>query len=275
MIYILEGKNGSGKTFLSNALHKLGYNRSVSYTTRKPRENEKEGCDYIFTSKEDFEAKIKLDFFLEYQQANGNYYGTPKQNLQNGTILVASDENDIERICEGKVGIFYIDSPLELRYERMLTRGCSSREIFDRFNKENYSYLHDFKGCFIDNADESHSLEQIIEYMNNPEYMTNNFFIRQQIKKYQPINTNDELLVFLQFEEFLMRVIYLDKKICTSDIDKIYSKYMKKFLAHKDIDFHQEGNQYSIILNGCKYCYTLDKSKIKGKGEKEDEKEID
>ena len=44
MIYLIKGKNGAGKTFLADKLYQLGYNRSISCTTRAPRENEVDGC---------------------------------------------------------------------------------------------------------------------------------------------------------------------------------------------------------------------------------------
>ena len=95
MIYIIKGKNGSGKTFLAEHLYELGFNRSISYTTREPRKNEVNGYDYEFVSKEEFITKIKENFFIEYQLVNGNYYGTPLKNIKDGVILVSSDKNPI------------------------------------------------------------------------------------------------------------------------------------------------------------------------------------
>ena len=49
---------------------------SVSYTTRQPRGAEVDGRDYHFITREDFEARLKRDEFLEHANVFGNYYGT-------------------------------------------------------------------------------------------------------------------------------------------------------------------------------------------------------
>lgn len=276
MIYLIKGKNGSGKTFLANRLYELGYNKSISCTTRKQRKNEIDGYDYYFISKEEFEKRIQSGFFGEYQSINGNYYGTPIQNLKDGVILVSSDKNIVERYYRGDITVFYIDAPIELRYKRVLERKTPQSEIFGRFNRENYSFLFDFNACFINNGNETNSLDQIIRYMKEPIIMSNKKFLKQQIDNYRPLDTSDELLSFLQFEEFLMRGIYLDNKIYKEDMDEIYFKYMKKFMEYKNIVFDKESNgTYGVVLNGFKYRYRVAKNKIEKKEEKEVyEKEI-
>ena len=278
MIYIIKGKNGSGKTFLAEHLYELGFNRSISYTTREPRKNEVNGYDYEFVSKEEFVTKIKENFFIEYQLVNGNYYGTPLKNIKDGVILVSSDKNPIEKYCKGDIITFYIDAPLELRYKRVVERGTSEEEIFKRFSEENNSFLYDFKACFINNGDEKQSLRQIIDNIKKPKLEDNRSFLHETIKNYKPLESDDELLIFLQFEEFLMRGIYLDNKIKNEDINTVYFKYMQKFLHNRNISFNRnEDGDYTVILNGNKY--RIDKRtaiKKEEKGEKEvNEKEID
>lgn len=114
--------------------------------------------------------------FLEYQEVNGNYYGTPRKNLKDGIIIVASDEFKIEKENKNKIILFYIDSPLELRYNRLISRGCSDEEIFHRFHQENSSFLYNFRGCFIDNGDENQSVNQILQNMNKTKYINNDTF---------------------------------------------------------------------------------------------------
>ncbi|HRW58885.1 MAG TPA: guanylate kinase, partial [Chlamydiales bacterium] len=52
-----------------------------SYTTRPPRENEENGRDYFFVSKEEFEKKIEQNDFIEYAKVFDHYYGTSKSFL--------------------------------------------------------------------------------------------------------------------------------------------------------------------------------------------------
>lgn len=138
--------------------------------------------------------------------------------------------------------------------------------------------MYDFKACFINNGDERQSLCQIIDNIKKPKLEDNRRFMHETIKNYKPLESDDELLIFLQFEEFLMRGIYLDNKIKNEDINKVYFKYMQKFLHNRNILFNRnEDGDYNVILNRNKY--KIDKRtaiKKEEKGEKEvNEKEID
>lgn len=78
-ILLLSGPSGAGKSTLLSKL--LGDFKdelyfSVSYTTRAPREKEKDGINYHFISKDSFEKKIQNGDFLEYAKVHDNYYGT-------------------------------------------------------------------------------------------------------------------------------------------------------------------------------------------------------
>ncbi|MEM7008194.1 MAG: guanylate kinase [Thermodesulfobacteriota bacterium] len=77
--FIVSGPSGGGKTTLAKSmLHKLDNLRfSVSCTTRKPREDEIDGKDYKFISKDEFEDMVTNNKFVEHALVHGNYYGTP------------------------------------------------------------------------------------------------------------------------------------------------------------------------------------------------------
>ena len=81
LLIVISGPSGAGKgTVINKLLEKDNKTRwlSVSATSRNPREGEKEGINYYYLTKEDFENKINNDYFLEYTNYAGNYYGTPK-----------------------------------------------------------------------------------------------------------------------------------------------------------------------------------------------------
>lgn len=80
LLVVISGFSGSGKGTLMRELLKRysNYCLSVSATTRPPREGEKNGRDYFFVSREEFEQKIREDRLIEYAPYVGNYYGTPK-----------------------------------------------------------------------------------------------------------------------------------------------------------------------------------------------------
>lgn len=82
-LYVVSGPSGAGKSTVCKEVRKiLGINLSISATSRKPRDGEKEGVDYYFLSVDEFENKIKNDEFLEYAKVHGNYYGTLKSEVE-------------------------------------------------------------------------------------------------------------------------------------------------------------------------------------------------
>ncbi|MCR4941787.1 MAG: guanylate kinase [Campylobacter sp.] len=97
-ILLLSGPSGSGKSTLLSRLLKEEKDLyfSISSTTRTPREGEKHGINYYFTSKDKFKQDIKDGNFLEWAYVHKNYYGTPLKPI-------------IQAFAEGKIAIFDID----------------------------------------------------------------------------------------------------------------------------------------------------------------------
>ncbi len=77
-LYIVSAPSGAGKTTLIKEVLRcfktLSY--SVSHTTRAPRNNEQQGIDYCFITQEEFKEKINQNYWLEWAEVHGNYYGT-------------------------------------------------------------------------------------------------------------------------------------------------------------------------------------------------------
>jgi len=84
VLLVISGPSGAGKGTLVREVLNDDCNTtvSVSMTTRKPRPGEEEGISYFFRTKEEFEEEIKNDSLLEYACYAGNYYGTPKANVE-------------------------------------------------------------------------------------------------------------------------------------------------------------------------------------------------
>lgn len=76
--FVVSGPSGAGKTTLTHRLldlvPELSY--SVSYTTRPPRPGEKDGRDYFFITRSDFQEMIENKAFLEWAEVFGRFYGT-------------------------------------------------------------------------------------------------------------------------------------------------------------------------------------------------------
>ena len=87
-LIVLSGPGGVGKSTVSRELRKAGdFWVSVSATTRKPRENEVDGQDYLFVSEQEFTRMINADEFLEWAEFAGNRYGTPQEKVEEALLL--------------------------------------------------------------------------------------------------------------------------------------------------------------------------------------------
>ena len=83
-LIVISGPSGAGKGTICKELLKREDNLyiSVSATTRSPREGEVHGVNYYFLTKEEFKKKVDNNEFLEWAEVHGNYYGTPKFNVE-------------------------------------------------------------------------------------------------------------------------------------------------------------------------------------------------
>ncbi|AUJ26737.1 MULTISPECIES: guanylate kinase [Virgibacillus] len=139
ILFILSGPSGVGKGTVRKALFNqdtdLKY--SISMTTREKRPGEKEGVDYFYKSKKDFEQLIKEKQLLEYAKYVNNYYGTPREyvekTLESGhdvflEIEVQGALQVRENFPEG-VFIFLFPPSLEELKNRIVHRGTESQDL--------------------------------------------------------------------------------------------------------------------------------------------------
>lgn len=139
LLVVLSGPSGSGKdTVLKNVLEKMDGDAflSVSMTTRSMRVGEKEGIDYFFVSKEQFQKNIDDDLMLEYAKYGSNYYGTPigpvKEVLKTGKTVFLNIEvqggANIRRLMPEAVQIFIVPPSMEELERRLRKRGTENEE---------------------------------------------------------------------------------------------------------------------------------------------------
>ena len=148
-VFIISAPSGSGKSTLVSELMRLvpRLRFSVSYTTRYPRACERDGEDYFFISREDFEERIARGEFLEYAEVFGNYYGTHISELERAAAEGSDLVLDIdvqgarqlkERIPDG-VSIFILAPSRQVLEERLRARSQDSEAVILR-------RLHDAAG---------------------------------------------------------------------------------------------------------------------------------
>ena len=135
---ILSAPSGTGKTTTCRVLREKlpDLKISVSHTTREIRKGEKEGLDYTFISKQEFEEKIKSKDFLEWAQVHNFYYGTSFQaadtSLENGhDTLLELDVQGVESLrAMDYEGIYILILPpsVEEMQARLIKRGTESED---------------------------------------------------------------------------------------------------------------------------------------------------
>ncbi len=139
LIFIISAPSGTGKTTLvREVIQKLpGLQFSVSFTTRLPRANEKEGEDYHFVSHSTFQKMVKKNSFLEWAEVLGNRYGTPrpdfkKLELEGVDLILDIDTQGAKKVMKeiGQPVLIYLLPPsLKVLKERLVNRGGDSLEM--------------------------------------------------------------------------------------------------------------------------------------------------
>ena len=178
LLIVISGPAGTGKgTVVGRLLEKNpNIKLSISKTTRKPRPGEKEGVNYFFVSREQFEEEIKNERFLEYAEYNNNYYGTPKdfvfEALEKGFDVILEIETQgalkIKKAFSDAVLIFLLPPSIEELYKRLVKRGTESEdEIRARLEiaKNEIKLVPEYDYCVInDNVDDAaEKIQKIIE----------------------------------------------------------------------------------------------------------------
>ena len=182
-IILFCGPSGSGKTTISQYLLKNNSNLcfSVSATTREKRDNEKDGEDYYFISKEEFEKKIANNEFIEWEEVyHGIFYGTLKSEIERIWAMNKSAIFDVEvmgglniknQYGDKALAVFVMPPSIEILKERLIARKSETPDSLDkRIAKATVEmgYSNQFERKIInDNLDEScrHAQEMLDEFL--------------------------------------------------------------------------------------------------------------
>jgi len=163
LLIILSGPSGVGKGTVRRQImndSSLDLTYSVSMTTREPRDKEVDGVDYYFVSREEFERRIKNNELLEYAEFVGNYYGTPKDKIEElrnkgHNVFLEIEINGatqvMTKVQDGRTISFFLMPPdLKALESRIRKRKTESEEVIQmRLQKgqkemtmtDNYDYI--------------------------------------------------------------------------------------------------------------------------------------
>jgi guanylate kinase len=173
-ILVISGPSGCGKSSLLKEVYKniSNYYFSISTTTRDIRDGEKDGIDYNFVSKEQFEQDIRDGNFLEWAEVHGNYYGTslvPIMNAVDQGKLVIFDidvqGHDIvrEKLDYLTTSVFITTPSLKELENRLNNRATDSKQIIEKRiinSKKEINYLDKYD-YFIVNDDLQQASKQL------------------------------------------------------------------------------------------------------------------
>ena len=146
-LIIISAPSGSGKgTIINRLLENDNTNRwlSVTTTSRMPRPIDIPGVTYNFVTEEEFEDLIKEEFFIEYTNYAGNYYGTPKEaikkKLDAGIDVILEIEiegaSNIKKLVPEALFIFIMTPSLKTMVKRLQNRKTESKDkIIERFRQ--------------------------------------------------------------------------------------------------------------------------------------------
>lgn len=143
-LIVISGPSGSGKgTIIQNLLSKnSNLWLSISMTTRDIRPGDIPDETYYFITKKEFETRIKQNKFLEYAEYNGNYYGTPKDKIEDylnkGIDVILEIEIQgalkVKELVPDAIFIFILPPTLKELKNRLIGRNTESLDkVISRF----------------------------------------------------------------------------------------------------------------------------------------------
>ena len=168
-LFLVSAPSGAGKSSLIDAVlasakqSDLALELSISYTTRSPRKGESNGNQYFFISEEDFLNKKNSNFFLEYAEVHGNWYGTSvdfvESKLSSGINLILEiDVQGFRQINELDIkyeSIFILPPSIYSLEERIKSRGDEDIESINlrlKNAKHELAYAKEYKHIIINDS---------------------------------------------------------------------------------------------------------------------------
>lgn len=143
LLFVVSAPSGTGKTTVVDCLMERSHGlfRSRSYTSRPARSGEVDGVDYNFVSRQDFEAMIREDRFLEWADIFGNLYGTGRAVTEaalaggSDVVLVIDVQGARQvrtRLADRAVEIFVMPPSFDVLASRLRGRNKDPEEAIER-----------------------------------------------------------------------------------------------------------------------------------------------
>jgi len=174
MIIVISGPGGVGKGTIVDELVRrdpaLWLSRSWTTRDRRPGES---ATAYHFTDREAFEARIRLEGFLEWTEFLGNYYGTPCPDETDGQDLVLEIEvhgaQQVKRHTGDALLIFVLPPSRDEQERRLRRRGDPEHKVAERLRKaeEEEPVGRDLADHVVVNDDLDRTVEEMLEIIEH------------------------------------------------------------------------------------------------------------
>lgn len=149
----IMGRSGSGKTTVESHLEKMGFRRSISYTTREPQirngKLEQDGVEYRFVNEEQFMQLVNNGNIIEYQRLYGNLYGTPRPYGSKRFVGVVCTDGfkALKKLYGNQVIGIYLKCDLDVAMKRGENRDTDDQEQVRKRREEDEKLLIDMEEC--------------------------------------------------------------------------------------------------------------------------------
>jgi guanylate kinase len=143
LLLIISSPSGAGKTTLTRDL--LAYfsdlTFSVSHTTRRPRANEKDGHDYHFVTRAQFDELVGRRDFVEWAEVHGNFYGTAVAELERaqrehrrGVVFDVDYQGarQIRAVRPDAISVFVLPPSMDELRRRLRARASDDESVIER-----------------------------------------------------------------------------------------------------------------------------------------------
>lgn len=174
ILIVVSGFSGAGKgTIIKELRKKYDYELSISATTRNPRKGDVDGVDYFFKTRDEFEEMIKKDKLIEWAKYVGNYYGTPReyveQQLEAGKDVLLEIEMQggmlVKKQYPDAMLLFITPPSAEILKNRLTGRGTETEEEIERrMNRaaEESDYMEKYDYILVND-----SLDETVEELHH------------------------------------------------------------------------------------------------------------
>ncbi len=189
---MISAPSGAGKSSLVSALliQEPAIGLSVSCTTRTARPGETDGEQYRFVSQDQFEALKAQDQLIEWAQVHGNYYGTPRDRIDEALeagkdIILEIDwqgARQVRRLFPQAISIFILPPSIAALQDRLQQRGQDPEDVITRrigAASEEISHAPEFEYVII-NQEFSVALAELAQIVHTARFRYSSQCARHQ-----------------------------------------------------------------------------------------------